>query len=235
MKRGYIKIQDLYRIKFLREIVLSPCGNKIAYTVEWMDKKKNKYFSNLYLLTEDGKKNHFIRGNKDIKNPGWSPNGKYISFIKTDIEKGEPKQNIWAIPADGGEAYAVTDAKGFFGNYVWTSDSRYIICEFTVKKEDKERIPEKGKPPLYYHVKNMWYKLDGKGILPEEKSHIWKVNAKTGKMKQLTFGKNGDASPKVSPDGKKVVFVSNRQKSYEEKLQYVDIYVIDINEKKRKR
>ena len=43
MKRGYIKIQDLYRIKFLREIVLSPCGNKIAYTVEWMDKKKNKY------------------------------------------------------------------------------------------------------------------------------------------------------------------------------------------------
>lgn len=235
MKRGYIKIQDLYRIKFLREIALSPCGNKIAYTVEWMDKKKNKYFSNLYLLTEDGKKNHFIRGNKDIKNPGWSPNGKYISFIKTDIEKGEPKQNIWAIPVDGGEAYAVTDAKGFFGNYVWTSDSRYIICEFTVKKEDKERIPEKGKPPLYYHVKNMWYKLDGKGILPEEKSHIWKVNAKTGKMKQLTFGKNGDASPNVSPDGKKVVFVSNRQKSYEEKLQYVDIYVIDINGKKEKK
>lgn len=183
MKRGYIKIQDLYKIKFLREITLSPCGKKIAYTVEWMDKKKNKYFSNLYVITEDGKKHHFIRGNKNIRNPKWSPNGKFISFIKTDIEKGEPKQNIWAIPADGGEAYAVTDAKGFFGSYAWTPDSKYIICDFTVKKEDKERIPEKGKPPLYYYVKNMWYKLDGKGMLPEEKPHIWKVSVRSGKMK----------------------------------------------------
>ncbi len=235
MKRGYIKIQDLYKIKFLREIALSPCGKKIAYTVEWMDKKKNKYFSNLYIITEDGKKHHFIRGNKNIRNPKWSPNGKFISFIKTDIEKGEPKQNIWAIPADGGEAYAVTDAKGFFGSYAWIPDSKYIICDFTVKKEDKERIPEKGKPPLYYHVKNMWYKLDGKGMLTEEKPHIWKVSVRSGKMKQLTFGKNGDASPSISSDGKKIVFITNRQKNYEERIQYDDIYVIDINGKKEKK
>lgn len=234
MKRGYIKIQDLYKIKFLREIALSPCGKKIAYTVEWMDKKKNKYFSNLYVITEDGKKHHFIRGNKNIRNPKWSPNGKFISFIKTDIEKGEPKQNIWAIPADGGEAYAVTDAKGFFGSYVWTPDSKYIICDFTVKKEDKERIPEKGKPPLYYHVKRLWYKLDGRGMLPEEKPHIWKVSAKSGKMKQLTFGRNGDVHPSVSSNGKKIVFVSNRNKNVEEKLAYIDLFIIDINGKNEK-
>jgi hypothetical protein len=33
MKRRLVNIQDLYRIKFLREIALSPDGNKIAYTV----------------------------------------------------------------------------------------------------------------------------------------------------------------------------------------------------------
>jgi acylaminoacyl-peptidase len=225
MKRGLIGIQDLYKIKFLREIALSPDGKKIAYTVEWMDKKKNKYFSNLFVLTEDGKKLQFIRGNKEIKNPKWSANGKFISFILTEKEK----QNIWLIPADGGEAYAVTNTNGLFVRYEWTPDSKNIICEFLLKKDDKERIPDKKKPPLYYHVKNLWYKLDEKGMLPEEKHHIWRVNARSGKMKQLTFGRNGDSSPAISPDGKKIAFISNRNKNFEEKFLYEDIFLIGIN------
>ena len=231
MKRKLIHIQDLYKIRFLREIALSPDGTKVAYTVEWMDKKKNKYFSNLYLITEDGKQHHFIRGNKDIKNPKWSPNGKFISFVTTEKDK----QNIWVIPADGGEAYAITNVKGFFESHIWTPDSKNIICEFLEKKEDKERVPEKDKSPLYYHVKNLWYKLDGKGMLPEEKSHIWKINMKSGKMKQLTFGKNGDESPALSPDGKKIVFVSNRHENFEEKFLYIDIFVIDIDGKNERK
>ncbi len=225
MKRKYAKIDDLYRMKFLREVSLSPDGRKVAYTVEWMDKKKNRYFSNLHVIGVDGRTRHFVRGERDVKFPKWSPDGRFISFVSTDKDE----QNLWAIPADGGEAYAITKAKGFFGQYVWTPDCRHIVCEFTVKKEDKERIPEKGKPPLYYHVKNMWYKLDGRGILPEEKQHIWKVNARSGQMKQLTFGRNGDELPDVSADGKYVVFGSNRNKNFEERLQYPDLYIISID------
>jgi len=225
MRRKLVAIGDLYKIQFLREIALSPDGKHVAYTVEWMDKKKNKYFTNLYVAREDGEIRHFIRGEKSIKNPQWSPDGKLISFIITEKED----QNIWAIPADGGEAYAITEAKGWFDNYDWTPDSRYIVCEFTVKKEDKSRVPEKDKPPLYYHVKNMWYKLDGKGMLPEEKQHIWKVSVRSGKMKQLTSGRNGDEFPNVSPDGKYIVFSSNRNKNFEERLQYFDLYVIGID------
>lgn len=231
MKRKLVDILDLYKMRFLREIALSPDGKKVAYTVEWMDKKQNKYFSNLYVVTDDGKRHHFIRGNKDVKNPRWSPNGKFISFIMTEKDK----QNIWMIPADGGEAYAVTDTKGFFGQYQWTPDSKHIICEFLEKKEDKERIPEKDKPPLYYHIKNLWYKLDGKGMLPKDRSHIWKVNVKSGKMTQLTFGKNGDGSPAVSPDGKTIAFFSNRNENFEEKFLYIDLFVIDIDGKRERK
>lgn len=227
MRRKLVEIVDLYKIKFLREIAFSSDGKKIAYTVEWMNKKKNKYFSNLYVLTEDGKTHHFIRGNKNVKNPKWSPNGKFISFIMTEKEK----QNIWAIPSDGGEAYAITNTKGVFEDYNWTPDSKHIICEFLEKKEDKERIPEKGKPPLYYQIKRALYKVDGWGILPEEKNHIWKISVRSGGMKQLTFGKYGDYAPVVSPDGEKVAFVSNRSKNWEEKFLYIDIFVIDIDGK----
>lgn len=225
MKKTLIKIEDLYKIKYLREITLSPDSNKIVYTVEWMDKKENKYFSNLYLIDENEKNHHYIQGNKNIKKPKWSPNGKFISFIMRDKEK----ENIWAIPSDGGEAYEITDTEGWFGDYQWTPDSRQIICEFTEKKIDKERIPEKDKPPLYYHITKTWYKFDGKGILPEEKPHIWKIDIKSGKMKQLTFGKNGDSSPAIAPDGKLIAFVSNRNENFEERFLYIDIFIVDID------
>ena len=228
MKKSSVKIDDLYRIKYLREIALSPDSGKIAYTVEWMDKKQNKYFSNLYVVGTDRTTRHFIRGNKNMKNPKWSPNGRFISFVTTDKDK----ENIWAIPTDGGEAYQLTDAEGFFGDYQWTPDSRYLICEFTERKIDKERIPDKDKPPLYYHITKPLYKYDCEGILPDEKPHIWKINAKTGRMKQLTFGPNGDREPNVSADGSQIAFISNRNKNYEEKILYDDLYVVDINGKK---
>ena len=231
MKKKYVAIDDLYELQFLREIALSPDGTRVAYTVEWMDKKKNRYFSNLYVTDKRGKSRRFISGEKDIKNPRWSPDGKLISFVLTD--KGS--QNIWAIPADGGEAYSVTDAKGFFGQYDWTPDSKNIICEFTEKKEDKARVPDKDKPPLYYHIKSMWYKLDGRGMLPEEKQHIWKVRVRSGKMKQLTFGKNGDEFPNVSPDGKYIVFSSNRNKHFEERMEYYDVFIIGIGGDRERR
>ena len=231
MKSRSIEIQDLYKIKYLRELAISLDSKKIAYTVEWMDQKQNKYFSNLYVTDETGNSIHYLRGNKNVKNPRWSPNGEFISFIMTEKEK----QNIWVIPANGGEAYAVTDAKGILGDYRWTADSRYIICEFLVKKDDKERIPEKDKPPLYYRIENLPYKYDGEGILPEEKNHVWKVNVKTGQMRQLTFGKNGDYSPTISPDGKKVAFVSNRNKNHIEKYLYIDIFVVDLDGKNERK
>jgi dipeptidyl aminopeptidase/acylaminoacyl peptidase len=225
MKKKHATIQDLYSLSYLREIALSPDASRVAYTVEWMDKKKNKYFSNLYVTTDDGTRRQYIRGERNIRKPQWSPDGKLISFILADKEE----ENLWVIPTDGGEAYAITDTKGYFGDYVWAPDSRHIVCEFTVKKEEKERIPEKGKPPLYYHIKSMWYKLDGRGFLPEEKQHIWKVSVKSGRMKQLTFGCNGDEHPAVSPDGKSIVFSSNRNKNFEERMQYNDLYIVSMN------
>jgi len=230
MKKSPIRISDLCRIKYLRELSISTNGKKIAYTIEWLDKKENKYFQNLYVIDSQNKIRHFIRGNKNVHNPKWSPDGKFISFIVTDKEK----QNLWLIPTDGGEALQVTKLEGFFGNYYWTPDSNRIICEFTKKVIDKKQFPEKDKPPLYYYITKAWYKLDNAGMLPKEKPHIWKIDIKTGRMSQLTSSINGDTDPSISKDGRKIAFVSNREKNYEDKFLYVDLFIIDINGKKER-
>jgi dipeptidyl aminopeptidase/acylaminoacyl peptidase len=235
MRRRSVDIQDLYKMRFLREIALSPCATRIAYTVEWLDKKKNRYFSNLYVISEQGVTKHYIRGKKDIKQPQWSPDGRWIAFILTDPDKKKCKQNLWLIPSDGGEAFALTNTNGHFGRYAWVPGSKHIVCEYARVGEDKERVPEPGKPPLYYHHREMWYKLDGKGMLPEEKSHIWKVSVPSGVMKQITFGEHGDESPAPSADGKWIVFVSNRHKEWLRKFLYQDIFIIGIDGKKERK
>ena len=149
MRRRSVAIQDLYRMKFLREIALSPCGTRVAYTVEWLDKKKNKYYSNLYVVSDQGVTRHFLRGNKDIKHPRWSPDGKWISFISTDASKKTHKQNLWLMPADGGEAFRLTTADGVFGAYVWVPTGTYIVCEYTDIPADPDRVPDRSKPPRF--------------------------------------------------------------------------------------
>lgn len=221
MKKTNIRIDDLYKIKYLREIALSPDGKKIVYTVEWMDKKDNKYYRNLYVVDINGKIRHFIRGKKNLSLPRWSPDGKLIAFLMTDKEK----TNIWAIPADGGEAYQITDTEGSFGNFLWTPDGKGLVSVFTEKKMDPIRQPDKDKPPLYFRITKPVYKLDNAGMLPSERPHIWKINVRSGKMRQITFGPNGDGDLAISPDGRKIAYVSNRQKDFYGHPLHLDIFV----------
>jgi dipeptidyl aminopeptidase/acylaminoacyl peptidase len=225
MPKTSIKIDDLYKIKFLRSVALSPNGKKIAYTVEWMDKKDNKYYSNLYVADLNGNIRHFIRGKKSLSLPKWAPDGKTIAFLMTEKEK----TNIWTIPADGGEAYPITDTEGSFGNYLWTPDKKGLICEFTEKKIDPDQQPDKDNPPLYHRITKPVYKLDNAGMLPRERPHIWKINVRSGQMKQITFGPNGDGDLAISRDGRKIAYISNRQKDPYGKPMYLDLFVSGLD------
>ena len=55
------------------------------------------------------------RGDKSCDNPQWSPDGKTIAF--TSNRGG--KNNVWLIPADGGEAEQLTDVKSGVGSHRW--------------------------------------------------------------------------------------------------------------------
>lgn len=225
MPKTTIKIEDLYRIKYLREITLSPDGRYVAYTVEWLDRDDNKYYLNLFVVDFKGNNRCFIRGKKNIHQPRWSPDGRLISFLQTVKEK----TNIWAIPANGGEAYQITDTDGSFGIYAWIPGTQYLVAEFTEKKIDPDRQPNQDKPPLYYQITRPRYKLDNTGMLTNEKPHIWSINTRNGRMKQITFGPNGDRDPAVSPNGQWLVYVSNRQNDEDDRPLDHDLFISKIN------
>lgn len=68
--------------------------------------------------------------------------------------------------------------------------------------------------------------MDGEGFFDSEFTHVWVANARTGASRQVVEGKWNDTYFDWTPDGKKVVFISNRRKEWQYRLEEDELYVV---------
>ena len=68
--------------------------------------------------------------------------------------------------------------------------------------------------------------MDGSGYLPQEKWHIWSINARSGEAQQLTTGSTHETEPRWSPDGQQILFLSNRSVDPVQEPDADDLYLI---------
>ena len=91
---------------------------------------------------------------------------------------------------DGGEAHPLTDIPGEIRSFDWSLDGRQLICSVCkLDKETLEQQKDEAKKKLGVvrrEIDGVFYKLDGYGYLPHERTHLWLVDARSGKSKQLT-------------------------------------------------
>ncbi len=231
MKRRNVKAEDFLKLKFVNEVEFSPDCSHFIYTVKRVDKKKNKYYTNFFLASIDGSHiSQFTYGDWNDSSPKWSPDGRWIAFLSDR----EGKLNVHVIPTKGGESKRITNVEGIIINLKWIPDSKNLIFSFCPRDKEKKK-KEKEEAPLVREIDRMYYKADGKGYRPTGKFHIFKVNIKSGRKQQLTKGEWDDFFPIPSPDGKKIAFISNRQKDYEYNMFLFDLWIIDKDGKKLKR
>ncbi len=229
-KNRLIKAEDLYHFQLITYSEISPDAGNVVFCLQKVDKKRIKKFSNLWIVSTRGSSaRQFTYGDQMDLNPKWSPNGKQIAFISNRID--EKQYQIFLIPFHGGEARQLTNLKGTFQSFEWSPDGRHILCQF--RKYDKH-LTEKGcdeqKEKLGIvsrHITRVFYKADGTGYLPKERWHIWIIDARTGRAKQLTDGEIFDEwEPSWSPFGDEIVFCSNRNKDPDLNPYAIDLFVI---------
>ncbi|HSH02124.1 MAG TPA: S9 family peptidase [Anaerolineae bacterium] len=230
-KPRFMSAEHLYDLETVMDARMAPNGRSIIYTVQHVDRKTEKKYTNLWLAgtTSRPRPRQFTYGNQVDRSPRWSPDGRMIAFLSN---RGKSDQfQIYLIPIDGGEARPLTSFDGSISSFAWSPDGKQLVVAFRTKDEAaKERDKDEQKKKLGVvarHIKEAIFRIDGAGYLPEEKMHIWTVKVSNGQATQLTSGMDFDErNPVWSPDGRQIAFVSNREEDADIKDSNDSIYVM---------
>jgi dipeptidyl aminopeptidase/acylaminoacyl peptidase len=233
-------IPDLYRLKGVDEPALSPDGRSVVYKVTSSDLKAVKRWSNLWRVRPDGTEPQALTfEEKSDSSPAFSADGKVLAFLST--RSGESQ--VWTMSTAGGEPQKRTDFPGGVGSFLLSADARRIVFAADVwpecgadaacnKKKDEARDKSKVKARLadrlLYRHWNEW--RDAK------RAHVLLLDTADGSLRDLTPGDfespvysvGGPRGYDLSPDGKELVFSSNREKD-EASSTNADLWTVAVD------
>src|SRR5690349_4963149 len=143
--RRPLKLDDLARVREVRDPQVSPDGQWVAYVASMIDVKEDKSNAHIWMVGYDGKGDRQITWSQDSESsPRWSPDGKYLSF--TSSRPGKAKGNqVWLLDRSGGEAQQLTEIKGRLQGYESSPDSRRLAL--IVGDPDPEAEPAPSPQP----------------------------------------------------------------------------------------
>jgi len=238
-KKTKITPEDLYDMKNVVGARISPDGGHVAFSLQRVDRKKEKKYSNIWIVpTRGGKPGQFTYGDQNDASPRWSPDGSEIAFLSNRLDKKQFQ--LFVIPFKGGEAHPVTDLKGTFASFQWAPDGKSFAACFRKKDTDEiERETDPRKKELgvvFRKFDRTFFKLDGEGFLPRERFHVHIIDKKTGKTEQITESDVFDnIQPKWSPDGSSLLYISNRRPEPDLEPYMKDIFIYDTGSKKERK
>ncbi len=234
-----IRSEDLWKMKRIGPLELSPDGAWAAVSVTEYDIEKNEGRSDIWLVATDGSAvKRFTTWDSSEGSPAWSPDGGWIVF--TAKREGERSQ-LHLIRSDGGEAVRLTDMPLGASSPSWMPDGRRIVfvsqvipplaadldsmkAEIDRRKECK--VTAKVTEDRFYRYWDHWLT---DGYIP----HIFTIDVETKELTDLTpdrkdlFGAGG-VDYEISPDGAEIAFTSFEHGAPYDSL-VTDIYLLDVS------
>lgn len=225
-----IALDDLFRLKAVGRVALSPDARRVVFELKRFDLAENRNFSQLMMADAQTREvQPLTSGPHSDTRPAWSPDGRWLAFV-SDRDKGAC---LFVLPMEGGgEARRLTRPDGTVSEFAWSPDSRRLAYVYQPMNERQllerdGKSEEVRKRPQFKHVTRLFHKLDGAGWWNGHYAHVWIINADgRGAPRQLTGGDYDDREPRFSPDGRWVSFVSNRIRDPDLNPEQAQIYVV---------
>ena len=201
-----ITLEDIGKIKSPGRPHWSPDGRQVAYTIE----------GQIYVVAAGGGTARAVTSaHSSASDPRWSRDGRALYFLSDR----SGKYQLWKLPVDAyGEASQVTSFDRGIDALVLSPDESRLLLSFEGEIDAKPADEEPGKSEAQAKRNEPWvitrlhFKEDaGDGYLTGDRAaHLYVYDLKSKALRQITSGEYSEADPAWSPDGKWVVFASNR-------------------------
>ena len=231
-----IEISDQSRLRSALDPQLAPDDAHLMFTVQYNDRPGAPYTRIWSADLSTGTVRPWgsaegVEGN----GPRWSPDGKRVAFMGST---GSGRSGIVVASADGSQRQPLADITGsnhplpqVDAGLAWSPDgSRIAFVSATPGPE-----PPMEADPIV--ITRYWYRpASGHGgrFSDNRRRHLFVAEVGTKQVRQLTDGKFDEHSISWSPDGKQLVFLSNREPDPDFFFNY-DIFTIDVDSKAVKR
>ena len=180
-------------IQGVQDPAWSPDGKQIAVS----------YLEKIVVMTPEGRQPRFVTPDFVAleREPAWSPDGSRIAF---SAERPDDGFNIFVVSAKGGGPVPITTMPGDERWPSWTPDGRLVFAH------------RDGEP-------------DGPGAAASRQWDLYVIAPVSGSTTAwqaampLTSTSDNEMQPRVSPDGGRVAFVSDR-----DSVEDVDVFAMDM-------
>ncbi len=145
--------KDLWDFVWIGDPQVSPDGSRVAFVRVTVNDKKEGYNTSIWSVpTAGGEEPHQLTKGDHDSTPRWSPDGKYLLFLRATEKDGKPEEpQLSILPMAGGDSFSFTDLPKGAGNPVWSPDGKMIAftsdtnAEDLAKQEKKKKKEEESK------------------------------------------------------------------------------------------
>jgi dipeptidyl aminopeptidase/acylaminoacyl peptidase len=243
--------KDTFNFVWIGDPQLSPDGARVAFVRVTVNEKKDGYNTAIWTVsTATGETRQLTNGPRDTT-PRWSPDGKFLVFVRAPEVSGrtEPAQ-LFMLAMGGGEPFQFTTLPRGAGGPQWSPDGKMIAFFNSATPEEIAKAEKKNAQPTASPsaspspsperesdvrvINRAVYRQDNAGFLDfKHPQHIWVITApKTGDEKvtpkQLTSGRFNEGPVIWAKDNSRIYFTSNQNEEPYYDLPKTDVFSVAV-------
>lgn len=176
---------------------ISPDGKQIAYVLD----------QQIFVVASDDAAPRAVSSSaSESWNPRWSSDGNSLYFLSN---RGDGTQ-LWTLPVnDFGEAEQLTDLDHEISSVNLSPDENRLLLTFS--DNDLQKASDDGEPRPFVVTRRQFKRDAGDGYITQgDSNHLYVYDIGRESLTQITSGPYEEGGAAWSPDGRSIVFVSNR-------------------------